>query len=202
MSANTAPTTLDRAELESVILAMLVNTGRWSRWVDRTHKPFAEIETQMDATETTLQNVFTALVRGPLRSTGPLHLNLSWSDTGPEGAQVEVELPGGGYVTAGWHSMNDLLPDPQTPGLRYLVQIAETLIAHANASLELAEPLLAPEPYLDEQTSQLVETVRSADHVDISWIARSTSGRRVAQANHSIDPTRAERLIHQIGDPA
>lgn len=198
MTLATTSIAVDRTEIEPVILKMLADTGLWDTWRDRTHEPFETLMTQVDAPEDMLQRVFTTLARGPLKSGPSMHLNLSWSDIGPEGAQIEVELPDGGFITAGWYPMNELLPDPQTPGMKYLVQMAETLIDHANTSLTLAQPLLVPKPYLDEQAKRLVETVRSADHVDISWIARDHRGRRVAESSHSIEPTRAERIIREL----
>lgn len=202
MTLATTSIAVDRTEIEPVILKMLADTGLWDTWRDRTHEPFETLMTQVDAPEDMLQRVFTALARGPLKSGPSMHLNISWSDIGPEGAQVEVELPDGGFVTHAWHPMTFLLPDPQTPGLKYLVQMAETLIDQMRYSLELAQPLLAEQPALEESTTLLLETVRSADHVDISWIARDNRGRRVAESSHSIDPARAERAIRQIGEPS
>lgn len=166
---NTTLITLTRAEIERAIRVA-------SRWGGDGDEPVTgDLRDQYGGYEdydfeATVEAVCAALVDGPLADTHEVVVNFTWEPTDhtTSGGQVEVSLPQGGYIAAGWHELKHFTRDRCATGVDGLVAIAESLIDHANASLRLARPLMRPECISDQMTDPL-DPAHGTEEYALTW---------------------------------
>lgn len=71
-------------------------------------------------------------------------VGFTWNpDHTTSGAQVDIALPDGGWLAAGWDELKYLTDDREATGIDGLVAIATHLIARINGAITLAAPLIA-----------------------------------------------------------
>lgn len=170
---NTTLITLTRAEIERAIRVA-------SRWGGDGDEPVTgDLRDQYGGYEdydfeATVEAVCAALVDGPLADTHEVCMNFTWesADHTTSGGQVEIPLPEGGYLAAGWHELKHLTHDRGATGIDGLVAIAEALIDHANASIRLAQQLITAQT----ETAQISDPLHPAHGTEEYTLTWTVSG--------------------------